>query len=218
MNSHQHDTDIQLGKLAIKMETRVHGSVSMDPVAGINNRDPLDHRPFLERFASVAPSDGPLPIDANADAELLHVTANTGLCRASPHSQVPKEMEDELQAQLGQALDYGSVIPLSDTVPGPVGHRREWTWTAIEASGGLFAVVFYQSGGSQTPVAAFAAGTGKRGLLAWEAVWQSGPRATLNGLSRRCGTLKLLRMCRRDDGLYRASFHPCYRSERAPSG
>ena len=175
MNSKQHDADVRLGELAIKMETLVHGGVGLDAVVGVNNRDPLDHRPFGERFANVSPSDRGLPIDANADAELLHVTANTGLGRATPHSQVPKEMEEELQSQLCQALDHGSAIPLSDTVPGPVTGRHEWTWTAIEASGGLFAVVFHQSEESQTPVAAFAAGTGKRGLLSWEAVWQSGP-------------------------------------------
>ena len=157
------------------METRVHGGVAMDCGSRTQHRNPLDHRSLWERLAKVSPSEGVLPIDANANAELLHVTANTGLCRASPHSQVPKEMEEELQSQLCHALDHGSVIPLSDTVPGPVTGRHEWTWTAIEASGGLFAVVYQQSGESQTPAAAFAAGMGKRGLLSWEAVWQSGP-------------------------------------------
>ena len=175
LNSHQHDTDVRLGELAIRMETRVHGSVAMDPVVGLNNRNPLDHRTLWERLARATPSEGELSIDANANAEILHVTANTGLCRASPHSQVPKEMEEELQSQLCHTLDHGSVIPLSDTVPGPVTGRHEWTWNAIEASGGLFAVVYQQSGVSRTPAAAFAAGMGTRGLLSWEAVWQSGP-------------------------------------------
>lgn len=175
MTSQQHVIDVRLGELAVRMETRVHGGVGMDAVTGLNNRNPLDHRLLSERLASVSPSDGDLPIDANANAELLHVTANTGLCRASPHSQIPKDMEEELQSQLRQALDYESLIRLSDAVPGPMMGRQQWTWTAIEASGGLFAVLSQQSGESQIPAAAFAAGTGKRGLLSWEAVWQSGP-------------------------------------------
>lgn len=175
MGSSQHDIDVQLGKLAIAMEKRVHGGVSMDVATGANNRSPLDRRSLWERLATVSPADGTLPIDANADAELLHVTANNGLCRPSPHSQIPKEMEEELQSQLRQALDHGSPIRLSDGVPGPVTGRDAWVWTAVEASGGLFAVVYREAGESPTPSAAFAAGTGKRGFLSWEAVWQSGP-------------------------------------------
>ena len=150
VGSPQRDIGVHLGELAIAMETRVHRRVSMDVATGVNNRSPLD-RSLWERLATVSPADGTLPIDANADAELLHVTANNGLCRPAPHSQIPHEMEEELQSQLGEALDHGSLIRLSHGVPGPVTGRDAWTWTAVEASGGLFAVVYRQAGERRGP-------------------------------------------------------------------
>ena len=113
------NVDLELGEMAIAMETGVHGSVSMEPVTGAKNRDPLDHRSLGERLASVSPADSMLPFDANTDAELVCVTANNGLCGISRHSVVPQRMEEELQAQLLQVMGKDQMIRLSSTVPGP---------------------------------------------------------------------------------------------------
>ncbi len=99
------NVDIELGELAIAMETRAHGHVSMEPVTRPNNRAPLDHRSITERLWNASPSDPALPFDANADAELVCVTANNGLCGVSRHSVVPQQMEEELQSQLSLAMD-----------------------------------------------------------------------------------------------------------------
>ena len=64
MGSSRRDIDVQLGELAIAMETRVHGGVSMDVATGANDRSPLDRRSLWERLATVSPADGTLPIDA----------------------------------------------------------------------------------------------------------------------------------------------------------
>ena len=113
------NVDIELGELAIAMEKRAHGHVSMEPVTRPNNQSPLDLRPIGERLGDPSPSDPMLLFDANADAELLCVTANNGLCGVSRHSVVPQRMEEELQAQLSQAMDTDQMIRLSSTVPGP---------------------------------------------------------------------------------------------------
>ena len=55
MNSSPKDIDIRLGELAVAMETRVHRHVSMEPVRGVNSRDPLDRRTLGERLLGVAP-------------------------------------------------------------------------------------------------------------------------------------------------------------------
>ena len=170
----QLELDTRLGELAAEMETRMHGGVSVQAVRTTNHRDPLNHRSLLERLVRASPSDGMLLIDANADAELLHITANNGLCRGVPHSQVPSEMEEELQSQLRRGLDHGELVPVSSIVPGPVEGRDEWAWMATE-SGGLFVVIYRLAGESRVPVAAFATGEGKRGMLSWEALWQNGP-------------------------------------------
>ena len=114
----QLELDTRLGELAAEMETRMHGGVSVEAVRTTNHRDPLNHRSLLERLVRASPSDGMLLIDANADAELLHITANNGLCRGVPHSQVPSEMEEELQSQLRRGLDHGELVPVSSIVPG----------------------------------------------------------------------------------------------------
>lgn len=99
------NVDVELGELAIAMETRAHGHVSMEPVTRPNNRGPLDRRSFTERLGNTSPTDPALPFDANADAERVCVTANNGLCGVSHHSVVPQRMEEELQAQLAKALN-----------------------------------------------------------------------------------------------------------------
>ena len=58
------NVDLELGELAIAMETRVHGSVSMEPVTRAKNRDPLDHRSLGKRLARVSPADSMLRFDA----------------------------------------------------------------------------------------------------------------------------------------------------------
>lgn len=76
MGSSQHDIDVQMGKLAIAMETRVHGRVSMDVATGTNTGVHWIAGRFGSAWQTVSTADGTLPIDANADADLLHVTAN----------------------------------------------------------------------------------------------------------------------------------------------
>ena len=88
------NVDIEVGELAIALERRAHGHVSMEPVTRPNNRGPLDHRSIGERLGHPSPTDPMLPFDANADAEMVCVTANNGLCGVSRHSVVPQRMED----------------------------------------------------------------------------------------------------------------------------
>ena len=171
------NVDLELGELAIAMERRVHGSVSMKPVTGAKNQDPLDHSPLSERLASVSPDDAMLPLDANADAELVCVTANNGLCGISRHSVVPQRMEEEFQAQLLQVMGRDRMIRLSSTVPGPPTGRDSWGWVATESEGALFVLVQVKAGTKWFPAAAFAVGEGRRGLLSWEAVWLTGAPA-----------------------------------------
>ena len=149
----------------------------MEPVTGAKNRVPLDHRSLGERLASVSRADSMLPFDANADAELVCVTANNGLCGIARHSVVPQRMEEELQAQLLQAMGKDRMIRLSSTVPGPPTGRDSWAWLATESEGALFVMVQVHAGTKWFPAAAFAVGDGRKGLLSWEAVWLTGPPA-----------------------------------------
>ena len=169
------NVDIELGELAIAMETQAHGSASMEPVTRPNNRDPLDRRSIGERLVDVSPGDPMLSFDANADAELVCVTANNGLCGVSRHSVVPQRIEAELQAQLLQALETDQTVRLSSTVPGPRTDRGSWAWTATDSDGALFVLVQVHVGTKWFPAAAFAVGNGRKGLLAWEAGWLAGP-------------------------------------------
>ena len=149
----------------------------MEPVTGANNRDPLDRRSIGERLASVSPMDSMLVFDANADAELVCVTANNGLCGISRHSVVPHRMEEELQSQLLQVKGRDLTIQLSSTVPGPQTGRDSWAWTATESEDALFVLVQVHADAKWFPAAAFAVGNGRKGLLSWEAVWLTGPPA-----------------------------------------
>lgn len=169
------NVDIELGELAIAMETRAHGSVSMEPVTRPNNQGPLDRRPLGERLVSVSPDDPALPFDANADAELVCVTANNGLCGVSRHSVVPQRMEEELQTQLLQAIETDQMVRLSSTVPGPRTDRGSWAWMATDSNGALFVLVQVLAGTKWFPAAAFAVGNGRKGLISWEALWLAGP-------------------------------------------
>lgn len=169
------NVDIELGELAIAMETRAHGHVSMEPVTRPNNRAPLDHRSITERLWNASPSDPALPFDANADAELVCVTANNGLCGVSRHSVVPQRMEEELEAQLAQALETDHTVPLSSTVPGPRTDRDSWAWMATDSDGALVVIVHARASTKWFPAAAFAVGNGRKGLISWEAVWLDGP-------------------------------------------
>ncbi len=177
------NVDIELGELAIAMETRAHGSASMEPVTRLDNRRPLDNRgpldrrPPAQRLSAASPDDPALPFDANTDAELLCVTANNGLCGVSRHSTVPQRMEDELQAQLLRAFETDMAVRLSGTVPGPRTDRGSWAWSATESDGALFVLVHTLVGTKWFPVASFAVGDGRKGLLAWEAGWLDGPPA-----------------------------------------
>ena len=175
MDASQKDNDIRLGELAVAMEVRVHGDVSTEAIRGVNNRDPLDRRTLGERFLDTSPLDGMLLVDANANAELVHVVANNGLCRPSRHSEIPRHIEEVLQKQLLQALDEGEWIPLTGNVPGPPTGRDQWVWTANESRGGLVFAVYQRSNRTAGPMAIFAAGRGKKGFLSWEAVWRTGP-------------------------------------------
>ena len=175
MDSSQHDIDIRLGELAVAMEIRVHGDVSTEVVRGVNNRDPLERRTLGERFLETSPLDGMLLVDANANAELVHVVANNGLCGRSRHSTVPRHIEEALQKQLLRALDEGDWIPLTGNVPGPPTGRDQWVWTATESRGGMIFAVYQRSNRTAGPVAIFAVGKGKKGFLSWEAVWRTGP-------------------------------------------
>lgn len=145
MDSSQHDIDIRLGELAVAMEIRVHGDVSTEVVRGVNNRDPLERRTLGERFLETSPLDGMLLVDANANAELVHVVANNGLCGRSRHSTVPRHIEEALQKQLLRALDEGDWIPLTGNVPGPPTGRDQWVWTATESRGGMIFAVYQRS-------------------------------------------------------------------------